>query len=513
MGDNNKIQIGPLDVIESLSNLSEELSKIRINNIKTDFINNAYKEMNKNGLFNFNQKMPELKNLKLLNGKLSKINPIINKINMGLELGKVWLDKDADLNSKLYNTGKKVSLFAGAFAGGKIGALVGTFLGPGIGTGLGAVVGGVVGFISSLLLGFLAENIYDFCAGQIKKGIDYLAGILGSFRSGGVEFVFPKEIPEFKEKFSFDRIHYFAFEYEDEKNNFNVNEMINLINSKFLENNIKITNLNELFDTILMEIAHGFLYKKVLPSISLNFNKEGLLYSIMNDYYKNTITGNILTFIDYYLKSYVNGGFFREEFIFTWQNEKNTDQNFLQKNIIDFKKYLYEINHNPNDINYISMYDLNNNPKNDNNYISAFRIIGNINNNLKFYKNLLFPNCSYFTQYDFDILPEWQSKIELDLNEKNSSEKIKTNHKIMATRVTFLMKKIPFLKPYFEILKLITFSIHYLPNIQKIGMFPIFSNAIQNKMMGEKYCKSIPKVFPPLPIRKRITIEVVINIK
>ena len=42
MGDNNKIQIGPLDVIESLSNLSEELSKIRINNIKTDFINNAY---------------------------------------------------------------------------------------------------------------------------------------------------------------------------------------------------------------------------------------------------------------------------------------------------------------------------------------------------------------------------------------------------------------------------------------------------------------------------------------
>ena len=233
----------------------------------------------------------------------------------------------------------------------------------------------------------------------------------------------------------------------------------------------------------------------------------------MNDYYKNTITGNILTFIDYYLKSYVNGGFFKEEFIFSWQNGKNTDQNYLQKNIIDFKKYLFEINHNPNDINYISMYDLNNNPKNDNNYVSAFRIIGNIKNNLKFYKNLIFPNCSYFTQFDFDILPDWQSQIEIDSNEKSSSENIKNNHKIMATRVTFLMKKIPFLKPYFEILKLITFAINYLPNVQKIGSFPIFSNALQIKNLGEKYCKSIPKIFPPLPIRKRMKIEVEINIK
>jgi hypothetical protein len=54
------------------------------------------------------------------------------------------------------------------------------------------------------------------------------------------------------------------------------------------------------------------LFKKTLPSISLNFNKDALLYSIMDEYYKNTLTGNILTIIDYYLKCYVNGGFLKK---------------------------------------------------------------------------------------------------------------------------------------------------------------------------------------------------------
>ena len=84
-------------------------------------------------------------------------------------------------------------------------------------------------------------------------------------------------------------------------------------------------------------------------------------------------------------------------------------------------------------------------------------------------------------------------------------------HKNMSLRVTYLMKKIPFLKPYFELLKMITFGIHYLPNLQKIGLFPTFRNAIPNKYVGQKYCKSIPKVFPPLPIRKKTSLKIEIT--
>ena len=518
--------------------LTDDLLKIKKNQLENKVYDKTIEELKRKGLFDkfdfkqtYNNKMKSIKNFLKIEKGASKLNKLISTNIKGTKIGvldtiflandlyDVWNEKDSNLNQKLYKSGQEISGAIGSYLGANlgvscgtaIGAYVGTLICPGVGSVVGAVAGFGLGILGSIFGSKIGKAYYDFRAYMIKKSIDFYSGILGFFRSGGVEFIFPKEIPEFKENFSFDKIHFFAFEYEDDKNNFNINEIINLVNSKFLE--IKISNLDELFDTILMEIAQGFLYQKNLPSISLNFNKEGLLYSIMNDFYKNTITGNILTFLDYYLKSYVNGGFFKEEFIFNWQNDKNVDKNFLQKNIIDFKKYLFELNHNPNDINYISMYDLNINPKNDNNYISAFRIIGNIKNNLKYYKNIIFPNCSYFTQYDFDILPDWQSKIEIDSNEKNSSELIKNNHKLMAARVTFLMKKIPFLKPYFEILKIITFAIHYLPNIQKIGLFPIFSNSLQNKKIGEKYCKSIPKVFPPLPIRKRINIEVNINTK
>ena len=499
---------------------AEDLMTIQKNTFQNNFAKKTMEEMNRINN-NYHKQKPLITNINNIYQPISNNNNNFNNqtfsyfdgANLGYNLGKVWCEKDAELNEKLYNSGKEVKeSIEGMSKEVKMGSVVGAFFGPGIGGEIEADEGGIFSVLESHSEGKISEVANDSSSKQIKNGIDYYAGILGFNLSGGVEFVFPEEIPEFKEKFSFDKIHYFAFEFEDEENNFDINEIINLINSKFL-NNIKITNLNELFETILMEIAQGFLYKKNLPMISLNFNKEGLLYSIMNDCYKNTITGNILTFLDYYLKSYVNGGFFKEEFIFFWQNEKNIDRNFLQKNIIDFKKYLFEINHNPNDINYISMFDLNDNTNFDNNYISAFRIIGNIKNNLKFYKNLFFPNCYYFTQYDFNILPEWQSKIEIDSSEKNSAEKINKNHKIMKTRVTFLMKKIPFLKPYFEVLKLITFAIHYLPNVQKIGMFPIFTNAVQNKKIGEKYCKSIPKIFPPLPIRKRVNVEVVIKIK
>jgi len=81
----------------------------------------------------------------------------------------------------------------------------------------------------------------------------------------------------------------------------------------------------------------------------------------------------------------------------------------------------------------------------------------------------------------------------------------------MANRITILMKKIPFLQPYFELLKMITFAIHYLPNIHRTGLFPIFNKSIQNNHINIKYCKSIPKVFPPLPIRKTVTLEVKIT--
>ena len=79
------------------------------------------------------------------------------------------------------------------------------------------------------------------------------------FKTGGVEFSFPKQIPGFRNLFTFQYSYFIAFEYED----FDLKQIIDLVNSKFLINGIKVKNLNEIYDTILKEIAYGFLFKKL----------------------------------------------------------------------------------------------------------------------------------------------------------------------------------------------------------------------------------------------------------
>lgn len=35
----------------------------------------------------------------------------------------------------------------------------------------------------------------------------------------------------------------------------------------------------------------------------------------MNRFYRNTLTGYIMGFLDYFLKSYLNGSYFKEDFL------------------------------------------------------------------------------------------------------------------------------------------------------------------------------------------------------
>ena len=520
MSDSDNFEINwPQEIMGGAAAAGEEVVDKKIPEIENRLLDKVLEKAKQDNLFNFNfgQHFSEIagkiKGLDLFHKVVKKVcnlfkiagrsATILDLIFLGFDVFGIW-SSDKSLENKFYETGKSiVGTLGGIVGGGTAGAIAGSFFGP-IGTGIGAIAGSIIG-------GFLAQKLYE----SIIDAVKIIAGAFNNlmkFITGGVEFTFPREISEFKNNFIFDKCHFIGFEYDDD--NFNINSIVDLINSKFLVNNIKAKNINQIYETILQEIAYGFLYNKELPFISLNFNKESLLYSIMDDYYKNTLTGNILTFLDYYLKSYVNNGFFKEEFIFEWQNNKNTNKDYLQQNIFDFKKYLYDLYHDPNKINYASISDLCKNYTDDEkNYKSAFRIIGEMKSSLRFYKNILFPKCSYFSEYDLDVLPNWQAKINNDETERDKFNSLNSAHKIMKLRILLLMKEIPFLKPYFELLKYITFAIHYLPNLQSSGLFPIFNDTLQNEFMGEKYCKSIPKVFPPLPIMKKITLDVKIYIR
>ena len=125
----------------------------------------------------------------------------------------IWKSSDESFNEKMDATGRELSSQTGSMLGAKIGNIagqaIGGFLGsfipiPGLGTLAGRTIGGILGTIGgSIIGGFIGGLAYDVTKNVINKGAEYLAGIKGQFQSGGVEFIYPKEIDKFKKKICF----------------------------------------------------------------------------------------------------------------------------------------------------------------------------------------------------------------------------------------------------------------------------------------------------------------------
>ena len=365
---------------------------------------------------------------------------------------------------------------------------------------LGACLGGLY-FVHKYVLGNLYGKIFDGFFNKEKK----MAGVEKPNSTGGVEFDFPKQIHGFKNKFFINcktQINKIIFECD--KHGGNILETAN----RFIDNSFKFKNINEIFQTILSEIYIGYIGYGVMPLVSLNFNKNSLLYSVMHGYYKLTLTGHILGFLDYFLKGFVNGGFFYENFVENWYKIKNLDIEYLNNNFENLKKYLYKNKNNlPQNFQYLTTFDLGDEIEKNNETLCAFRIIGTINDVIFSKHNILYPQCSYRVENDFNILPKLFSEIQKDKSIKNKIEKSKEAHLKMKLIVQAFMSEIPYFKGYFQLLNMITFAIHLVPNLQNLGLFPRLTNSIFIKNNGKKYLKEFPPVFPPLPIRQKIKIN------
>ena len=357
---------------------------------------------------------------------------------------------------------------------------------------------------------YLSEEVYDRISYIYNQCCKLCSGVSGMGDTGGVEFVPPVILPEFKENFcNVDSLFISFKKYSPDSEQ----SILDLLNNKLLINGAHFNNMNEVFSTIMNELAIGYLVDKKLPYISLNFNKEGLLYPIMDEYYKHTLVGCIITMLDYYLKCYVNGGFFMEEFIYEWQKNKNTDKFYLEQNFFNMKTYLVSVLGDKNEILYQSMNDMKSNDYNNGEqiFLSAFRIIGKIDDQLKCRNNLLIPDCYYDVEYDIDISPKFKASAINDENKQNIIKENEKIHKLMAFLVKAEMDSIPYFKPYFELLNIITFCLHYLPNVQACGMFCNLSKSLVKN--NKQYISNIPHVFPPLPIKKPIEIAVHVTMK
>lgn len=66
---------------------------------------------------------------------------------------------------------------------------------------------------------------------------------------------------------------------------------------------------------ILRELAIGIYMHGTVPFFSLHFNQDAELFSVIHPAYQNTLVGRVIGMLDYFMKGYLNGGVFQEEFL------------------------------------------------------------------------------------------------------------------------------------------------------------------------------------------------------
>ena len=334
MSDNEKESFYDEYGIDSLIEAVQDISG-EIEDTKSTFrITNGAKNGNKISFKKYESGWTGGSRAKIKTYKIAPIAKTVSKLFLGVDILrslkelKEGYDKKNSFQSKEFYgaVGSVAGSWASAEAGAILGAKVGSLFSPGVGTIIGAVLGGVSGLIGGSKVGnWIGEKIFKR-VDKLKNEEDSVndKNLSGEGKTGGIEFEIPKEIKNFK--------NLIFFNIDSQNIIFNVklsnlNEVLDVANRFLNLKNEKFTSINQVFQTILTEIYGGFIGEGILPYVSLNFNNNGLLYSIMPNYYKKTLTGNILGYLDYFLKGFVNGGFFKESFSNEWYKNKNTDFN------------------------------------------------------------------------------------------------------------------------------------------------------------------------------------------
>ena len=110
---------------------------------------------------------------------------------------------------------KDITSFAGGTGGAMLGAKIGGFIGsffPGVGTVVGSVIGGLIGgYYGGKGCEIAAEKIYDHFSDKFSNNSSKSSGITGSGDTGGIEFITPKTMPDFKRNFCFNSELFISF--------------------------------------------------------------------------------------------------------------------------------------------------------------------------------------------------------------------------------------------------------------------------------------------------------------
>lgn len=275
---------------------------------------------------------------------------------------------------------------------------------------------------------------------------------------------------------------------------------------------------NAEFKQIVRELAQGIYLHNTYPFFSLHFNDNGCLYPVIHPAYQNTLVGKVIGLLDYYMKCYLNGGYFEEEFLNSWHLTQNTDRDYLKKHRKDLKKYCREAK-----LDYTSLREyackagLEEVPEEKNQFSvrnskfrTSFRIIAE-QKEIKKQDNIFIINPDFNVEYTVDLAPDYKEYLEKYVKEQGQHpadyQKLLLLYSKMADDIKENMPKIPFCRDYFQMLGVISFLCYYLTTLKEKDRVPV----IPASELADNF--HFPKALPPIPVRHYKFHPIKINIK
>ena len=306
---------------------------------------------------------------------------------------------------------------------------------------------------------------------------------------------------------------------------------------------------NEL-QQILRELALGIYVHETIPFFSLHFNSDTNMYPVIHPVYEHTLVGRVISLLDYYMKGFLNGGFFDELFLKDWQKFKSQD---LKMKCIDIHNYCKK--NLGNDVEYLSVREMIDNCKKNisslekaaskgretleafvksrgfgeagkllfdeflgkpdppifsdySGFRSSFRIIAK-QNSIKKSGNIFELDGDFDVFYTIEPDPSYEEALQKYRYEYGCDPpgylRLVHAYELMVYQIRTVMPKLPLFSELFEQLKVINFLCYYLKTLKKSQKIPVFSRKELDTTLG-----CIP-LFPHLPIRKMRTEKVEIN--
>lgn len=260
---------------------------------------------------------------------------------------------------------------------------------------------------------------------------------------------------------------------------------------------------------ILRELSVGIYLHNTYPFFSLHFNNYSSMYPVLHSIYQNTLVGEVIGVLDYFMKGFLNGGIFDKDFLKKWPENQNLDREFLKSKLIDLKK---EYQKNKEVYNSLRekmcavglelppgvTADESKPSVFNNKFRTSFRIIAK-QKSIQKHENMFLIDPDFDVEYTIETLPEYQEYLDQFYRTHgkypDDYQKLLNLYKKECDDIKEQMPKLPLFREYFQMLGVINFFCYYLTTLKDMGKSPELTNTSLSTT------SAFPKVMPPIPVR------------